>query len=175
MLRGNSLTLADRAILNRRCESSGFESPGKLKTGGRVFNSMNPMEYIKYGSKKSRQQEHGLPHYFLPDNRGLLPEKPLHSKIFPGKKTNFIDDHMRLKRDVPNRFYDTAGDLVNKTAKSNLCKAARKTFADEMADFNKKNMFPAPNTHSPNWKAVLIDDKACLTTKGARRNYLEEF
>lgn len=110
----------------------------------------------------------------MADSRGLLPQKPLHSKIFPGKKTNFIDDHMKLKRDVPNKFYNTAGNLVD-SHKSNLCKAARKTFADEMADFNKKNNFPSPNSHSPNWKPVLVDDKACLTTKGARRNYLEEF
>lgn len=88
----------------------------------------------------------------MPDNKEMLPKKELHSKIFPGKKTSYIDDHMRLKRDVPYKFYEVGLNLLNKASKSNMCRAARKTFADDMTDFNKKNNFPGPNAHSPNWK-----------------------
>lgn len=43
---------------------------------------------------------------------------------------------------------------------------------DDIATFQRLNPFPAPNAFTPNHKAVLRDDKACMNLKSARNSYL---
>ena len=94
---------------------------------------MPPLDFVKYGSRSSKQ-EFGLELYHMPDNNEKIPKHNPHSKIFPGKKTTYVDEHMKSKKDIPYKFYETGLNLLDK-GKSKMCKAARKTFADDIKDF----------------------------------------
>jgi len=77
-------------------------------------------------------------------------DKPLVARIWPGKKKTFLDDAVKEKEHVPPAKYDIPSDLVNVRRRSNLDKGPRLTLADEIANYNKKNAFPAPVAYSPN-------------------------
>ncbi len=85
-------------------------------------------------------------------------DKPLLSKIFPGKKKTFIDDAVKEKAHVPPAKYEIYSDIINVKRKSNLDKGPRNTLADEIVKYNKKNAFPAPVAYSPNHSLVITND-----------------
>lgn len=55
-----------------------------------------------------------------------------------------------MKKDVPSANYEVTGDLVSKK-KSNIDKAPRKTMADEIASYEKRNKRPAPGSFKPEY------------------------
>ena len=63
--------------------------------------------------------------YYLPDT--VLVDKPLHSKIFPGKKFTYIDEAVKAKKHVPSANYEIMGNMIIKGHKSNLEKCVRMT------------------------------------------------
>ena len=130
---------------------------------------MSVRDYVHYGIKKT---EGGVDGYFLPDTP--LPMKPLHSKIFPGKKTTFIDDFVREKKHVPPANYNVMGDMVIKGHKSNLDKDIRRTLPVEIANYQKKNNFPAPSHYNASDKLTAESHKACLNFKDERKGFLDE-
>ena len=69
---------------------------------------------------------------------------------------------------MPPAIYEVAKSLIITGRKSNLDKGARKTLADDIAAYNKKNSFPAPNTHKPSHSLVHTRLSACLDFKGDR-------
>ena len=101
-------------------------------------------------------------------------DKPLLSKILPGKKRTYIDDAVKEKAHVPAAKYEIISDIINVKRKSNLDKGPRNTLADDIANYNKKNSFPAPVAYSPNHSLVIPNDQACLKFKAERGSYLGE-
>jgi hypothetical protein len=99
-------------------------------------------------------------------------DKPLVSKIWPGKKKTYLDDAVKEKAHVPPAKYDIINDIINVKRKSNLDKGPRNTLADEIALYNKKNPFPAPVAYSPNHSLVIPNEYACLKFKAERGSYL---
>lgn len=77
----------------------------------------------------------------------------MYTKIFSGKKFTYLDDAVKAKSHVPNKFYETML-TIKLPGKSNLDKQKRKLLSDEIADYERRNKFPAPNAHSPNHKAL---------------------
>lgn len=75
---------------------------------------------------------------------------------------------------MPPAKYDIPSDLVNMRRRSNLDKGPRLTLADEIANYNKKNAFPAPVAYSPNHSQVTQSFQACLKFKAPRGSYLGE-
>ena len=72
-----------------------------------------------------RGTDGGVEGYYLPGTCAL--DKPLNSRIWPGKKTTYIDEAIHAKRFVPGSKYDTVGDMVIAGHKSNLDKGERLT------------------------------------------------
>lgn len=104
-------------------------------------------DYVQYSSKKGNER-YGIQGYFLRTTCEL--DKPLIAKIHAGKRTTYIDDEIRNKKDVPSANYEVSGNLVS-TKKSNIDKAERKTMADEIASFEKRNKRPAPGAFKPDY------------------------
>ena len=108
------------------------------------------------------------------EKKCAVPMHQKYTKIFNSKTRNFIDTAVSLKRDVPNKYYDTMGDLRSKSLKSGLPKSERKTVFDEIAAAEKKRNFPGPMTFSPNKEYVMSRDKAILNYKGDRNGFLDD-
>lgn len=133
--------------------------------------AMSVRDYVQMGMKSA---EFGIDGYFLPKTANTAYEKPLLAKILPGKKRTFIDEEIAKKKFVPPAIYEVAKSLIISGHKSNLDKGARKTLADDIAAYNKKNAFPAPNTHKPSHSLVHTRLSACLDFKGERVSQLDE-
>lgn len=91
---------------------------------------MSVRDFVNFGLKKD---EGGIDGYFLADTALIM--KPLHSKIFAGKKRTFIDDFIKEKKGVPEAIYNIMGDMVIKGHKSNLDKDIRRTLPVEIAAY----------------------------------------
>lgn len=91
---------------------------------------MPPIEFVNYGNK-SGKRDFGLELYHMPDNNEKLPKHNPHSKIFPGKKTTYLDDEMKSKKNVPYKFYEVGVTMLHK-GKSNMCRAKRKMMGDDI-------------------------------------------
>jgi hypothetical protein len=115
-----------------------------------------------------KSADFGIDGYFLAKTANTAFEKPLLAKILPGKKRTFIDEEIAKKKFVPPANYNIAKDMIITGHKSNLDKGARKTLVDDIVAYNKKNAFPAPNTHKPSHSLVHSRLSACLDFKGAR-------
>lgn len=115
-----------------------------------------------------KKAEFGIDGYFLPLTANTAYEKPILSKILPGKKKTFIDEEVAKKKFVPAAIYEISKSLIISGHKSNLDKGARKTLADDIAAYNKKNAFPAPGAHKPSHSLVHTRLSACLNFKGDR-------
>ena len=81
---------------------------------------------------------------------------------------------MKAKKFIPAAHYKVAGDLVDKTHKSNLEKAPRKTRADEIAAREKKFKNPGPNVFNPNHDQVHRRLASCLNFKGERVSFIAD-
>lgn len=68
----------------------------------------------------------------MPDNRELLNKHNPHSRIWPGKKTTYLDDQLKTKKDIPYKFYEVGLTLLDPKHKSNICKAKRKMMGDDI-------------------------------------------
>ena len=99
-------------------------------------------------------------------------DKPLVARIHSGKRTTYIDDEIKAKKYIPAADYKVQGDLNDKKHKSSVNKAARKTMADDIASFQKKNKFPGPNVHNPDYASVHKRNSSCLSFKGERVGFL---
>jgi len=110
-----------------------------------------------------RKSDFGIDGYFLPKTANTAYERPILTKILPGKKRTFIDEEVAKKKFVPPAIYEVAKSLIITGHKSNLDKGARKTLADEIAAYNKKNAFPAPGAHKPSHSLVHNRLVACLS------------
>jgi hypothetical protein len=92
-----------------------------------------------------------------------------------GKRKTYIDDEIQKKKLVIQApFYEISRDLVQKNHKSFLNKAQRKTLADDIASYEKRNSFPAPGSHNPNRSSVDKKDLSCVTFKGARVSFVND-
>jgi hypothetical protein len=121
-----------------------------------------------------KSAEFGVDGYFLAKTANTAYEKPLLAKILPGKKRTFIDEEIARKKFVPPPIYEIAKSLIITGHKSNLDKGPRKTLADDIASYNKKNGYPAPNAHKPSHSLVHTNLSACLDFKGERIGQLDE-
>lgn len=130
---------------------------------------MSVRDYVHYGIKKD---ENGVDGYFLASTP--LPQKSLHSKIWPGKKTNYIDDFIKMKKHVPPAYYNIMGDMNIKGHKSSVAKDIRRTLPVEIDNYQKKNNFPAPSHYKPSDKLTAENHKACLSFKDERKGFLDE-
>lgn len=55
-----------------------------------------------------------------------------------------------------------------------MCKEQRKFTADDIANKQKRNPSPAPNSFRANYAPVLKEEKACLSLKADRVSYLAD-
>jgi hypothetical protein len=69
-------------------------------------------EFVKLNHKIGKP-EHGLEHYHMADMSNRLSITPLHSKILDGKKHTYLDEAIKQKAHVPNKYYDVAGDFLS--------------------------------------------------------------
>ena len=104
-------------------------------------------DYVQYSSKRGNDR-YGIKGYFLRSTCEL--DKPLIAKIHSGKRETYIDDEIRMKKGVPSANYEVTGDMVS-NKKSKIDKAPRKTMADEIASFEKRNKRPAPGAFKPEY------------------------
>ena len=101
-------------------------------------------------------------------------DQPQTFKIHDGKRQTYIDDAVKVKAFVPPAQYTVTGNLVTKGHKSMLNKAERRTLADEIATFEKKNPIPAPNAFNPSHSMVFKKNSACMNFKGEKVSYLSD-
>ena len=118
----------------------------------------------------AQSQDLGIQGYFITKINPL--DKPKTRAIKSGKRTTYLDDAVRDKRDVPNKFYNTMNDLNDKKHSSNLCKAKRTSLMDEIAKHKKK--YPAPNRYNPSFEVVKAKHSACLGFRGMRVSFLAD-
>lgn len=128
------------------------------------FSAMSVKEYVQFGSRKGGSEEFGIFGYTITKINPL--DKPQIKNIKNNKRKTYLDDAVKEKRDVPNKFYNTMRNLVDKQHKSNLCKAPRTSVWDEIAKCFKKN--PAPGAHKPSFNLVHRNHSACLSYKSDR-------
>lgn len=145
---------------------------GRIKTFTRPQN-LTVEDFVAWSGPAGKTGDFGLKHYNMPKKCAVAGHQK-HCKIFDTKTRNFIDVAVSLKRDVPNKYYDTAGTLLAKSTKSGLPKSERKTAFDDIAAFEKKHHFPGPNAFNPNKQYVLSTDKAILNYKGDRNGFLDD-
>jgi hypothetical protein len=61
---------------------------------------------------------------------------------------------VKLKKHVPDTFYNVVGNMASTNTKSNLTKSPRTLLSDEIARWNKLNLIPGPGAHTLNEKLV---------------------
>lgn len=84
-------------------------------------------------------------------------------------KPSYIDDHIRLKRHVPDKFYNTTANLsYSKTTKSNDTSKRASLLNSGML----KN--PAPGTHQINESQTKPSNNCALNFKAPRSSFISE-
>lgn len=106
---------------------------------------MSVGDYVQYTG--DNKHEFGMTGYNLP-KKSVLADYPVHSKIRPGRKFTYLDEEVRDKKHVPNKFYEVTGDLISKN-KSMMDKGVRRTIYYEAEAYERRNGFPSPNTEIP--------------------------
>jgi hypothetical protein len=101
---------------------------------------------------KGKKSSFGVEGYYLRTTCEL--DKPLSMRWKPGKRPNFLDEAVKLKKHMPDTFYNVEGNMAVQNTKSNLSKSPRTLLSDEIARWNKLNMIPGPGAHSLNERLV---------------------
>lgn len=109
----------------------------------------------------------------MPDNKEQLEKYVLHSKIWQGKKKTYLDQELKIKQFVPNKFYEVGLNILPK-GNSNLGKAKRKLMGDDILEYQKKNKVPGPNAFSPDKGAIIKKELACVDQRSPRTSYLDQ-
>ncbi len=89
-------------------------------------------------------------------------DSPQSFRIIPGKRSTYIDDHIRFKRGIPQTLYNTATNLLNEKLKSSLPKEKRRLVTDDILAHLKLNPSPAPVAYSPNHRLLQQNEKVCF-------------
>ena len=97
---------------------------------------MSVNDYVQYGLKRGKDDNFGVNGYKVAYTCEL--DKPLVKKIHPGLRKTYVDDAIREKKIIPPAKYEIQGDLLDTKHKSFLCKAPRRTMADEIAAEQKR-------------------------------------
>lgn len=81
-----------------------------------------------------------------------------------GKRPNFIEEHVKSRKHVPNLYYNTMGNLCHpkQTDRKYFGSSPRSLLSDEIIAYEKKNRFPGPGNHQPSFKEVEPHIKGAL-------------
>ena len=139
-------------------KKTGKTQQSRAKSVGRHTNYstfMSPKEMISFQMKRSTGGgDFGIDGYYL-HNANYTKERT--AKMWKGPKKTYIDDECKMKAFMPpptKYAVHKHGSLIvtsnNVRANDLMAKDKRRTLPTDIADYEKKNKYPAPSAYKPN-------------------------
>ena len=99
-------------------------------------------------------------------------DSPREIKWTGSYKPSYIDDHIRLKRHVPDKFYKTTANLSYSKTTQSIDTSKRKSLVEQVKGATLK--YPAPGAHQINESQVKPANSCALNFKAPRSSFISE-